>query len=519
MQSVILQNARRILSLRGYYSSISCSERRVTISEISLNRTRLQICTRSHSSLVLSDAQRRTIYALSTPMGKAGVAVIRISGPDALKVWKSIIKTAAQRLPDPWKFQRCKIVHPERQEVLDDGLAVFFKSPKSFTSEDVVELHIHSGRAIISSVLNALSALSFCRPAEAGEFTRRAFQGGRLDLTQVEGLKDLIDAETETQRRIALQAAGGASRAQFEHLRSEIIHCLAMVEALIDFGEGEDLEEGVFEQARAKAFQLHQTIQAHLEDGRRGEIIRSGLRVAIFGPPNAGKSSLLNFLAQREAAIVTSLPGTTRDILELSLDIGGLPLIVADTAGLRATDDLVESIGIERAKSMVQASDLSLCVLSLPEIYESSYFHIPSSSKDLITPETCFLLNKSDLLQTQPSDIQIQSALGKNAWIASLETGHRTFEFLSSFTEMLKQRYDTSDAQGTTTPLITHARHRTHLTSASQFIASFLQYSSEDIVLGAEELRYAAQAVGKISGIIDVEDVLDAVFRDFCIGK
>ncbi|KAJ3865042.1 hypothetical protein EV359DRAFT_39758 [Lentinula novae-zelandiae] len=490
MQSVILQNTRRILSLRG---SISCSERRATISKFPPNRTRLQICTRSHSSLVLSDAQRRTIYALSTPMGKAGVAVIRISGPDALKVWKSIIKSAAQRLPDPWKFQRCKIVHPERQEVLDDGLAVFFKSPKSFTSEDVVELHIHSGRAIISSVLNALSALSFCRPAEAGEFTRRAFQGGRLDLTQVEGLKDLIDAETETQRRIALQAAGVA---QFEHLRSGIIHCLAMVEALIDFGEGEDLEEGVFEQARAKAFQLHQTIQAHLEDGRRGEIIRSGLRVAIFGPPNAGKSSLLNFLAQREAAIVTSLPGTTRDILELSLDIGGLPLIVADTAGLRATDDLVESIGIERAKSMVQASDLSLCVLSLPEIYDSSCFHIPSSLKDLITPETCFLLNKSDLLQTQPSDIQIQSTLGKNAWIASLETGHRT-----------------------ATPLITHARQRTHLTSASQFIASFLQYSSEDIVLGAEELRYAAQAVGKISGIIDVEDVLDAVFRDFCIGK
>ncbi|KAJ3811279.1 hypothetical protein F5876DRAFT_39986 [Lentinula aff. lateritia] len=495
MQSVILQKTRRILPLRGYFSSIYCSQRRATIGEISLNRTRSQICTRSHSSLVLSDAQRRTIYALSTPMGKAGVAVIRISGPDALKVWKSIIKTAAQRLPDPWKFQRCKIVHPERQEVLDDGLAVFFKSPKSFTSEDVVELHIHSGRAIISSVLNALSALSFCRPAEAGEFTRRAFQGGRLDLTQVEGLKDLIDAETETQRRIALQAAGVA---QFEHLRSEIIHCLAMVEALIDFGEGEDLEEGVFEQARAKAFQLHQTIQAHLEDGRRGEIIRSGLRVAIFGPPNAGKSSLLNFLAQREAAIVTSLPGTTRDILELSLDIGGLPLIVADTAGLRATHDLVESIGIERAKNMVQASDLSLCVLSLPEIHDSSCFHIPSSLKDLITPETCFLLNKSDLLQTQPSDIQIQSMFGKNAWITSLETG---------------------DAQGTTTPLITHARHRTHLTSASQFIASFLRYSSEDIVLGAEELRYAAQAVGKISGIIDVEDVLDAVFRDFCIGK
>ncbi|KAJ4472020.1 tRNA modification GTPase TrmE [Lentinula aciculospora] len=516
MQSVILRNAQRVV--RGYSSSRFYLERPATISRI--NRTqKLLRCSRSHYSLVLSDAQRHTIYALSTPMGKAGVAVIRISGPDALKVWTRVVQTTSKRLPEPWKLQRCKIVHPERQEVLDDGLAVFFKSPKSFTTEDVLELHVHSGRAIISSVLNALSCLSFCRPAEAGEFTRRAFQGGRLDLTQVEGLKDMIDAETESQRRVALQAAGGASRAQYEHLRSEIIHCLAMVEALIDFGEGEELEEGVFEQATAKAVQLNQTIKAHLEDGRRGEIIRSGLRLAIFGPPNAGKSSLLNFLAQREAAIVTSLPGTTRDILELSLDIGGLPLIVADTAGLRATDDLVESVGIERAKSMVQASDVSLCVLSLPEIYDGSSFHIPSSLNNLVTPRTCFLLNKSDLFQGQPSDDQIQCALGKNAWVASLETGQGTLSFLSQFAEMLKQKYDTSDTQGTTATLITHARHRTHLTSASQFIESFLQYSSRDIVLGAEELRYAAQAVGKISGVIDVEDVLDAVFRDFCIGK
>lgn len=236
---------------------------------------------RFYSDLILSDAQRKTIYALSTPAGKAGVAVIRISGPEALEVWKVLVKTSSRRLPEPWKMQRCKIVFPERQEVLDDGLAVFFKgflllwlqiftakyliAPKSFTTEDVLELHIHSGRAIISSVLHALSSLPFCRPAEAGEFTRRAFQGGRLDLTQVEGLKDLINADTESQRRIALQAARvsfrfilldfswslecqGISRAQFEHLRLGIIHCLAMVEALIDFGEGEDLEEGVFEQ-------------------------------------------------------------------------------------------------------------------------------------------------------------------------------------------------------------------------------------------------------------------------------
>ncbi|KAF9076664.1 tRNA modification GTPase TrmE [Rhodocollybia butyracea] len=476
---------------------------------------------RFYSDLILSDAQRKTIYALSTPAGKAGVAVIRISGPEALEVWKVLVKTSSRRLPEPWKMQRCKIVFPERQEVLDDGLAVFFKAPKSFTTEDVLELHIHSGRAIISSVLHALSSLPFCRPAEAGEFTRRAFQGGRLDLTQVEGLKDLINADTESQRRIALQAARGISRAQFEHLRLGIIHCLAMVEALIDFGEGEDLEEGVFEQARAKAVQLNTTIRKHLEDGRRGEIIRSGLHLAIFGPPNAGKSSLLNFLAQREAAIVTPVPGTTRDILELSLDIDGLPVIVADTAGLRSTDDLVESIGINRARNIVQGSNVSLCVLSLSEIYDetTSTLHVPPSLKDLITLETCFLLNKSDLVQVQPSQAEIQHAFGQNAWIASLETGHGTFEFFSHFTQMLKQRYETGDTQDAAVPLITHTRHRTHLECASQFIDSFLQYSAQDIVLGAEELRYAAQAVGKISGLIDVEDVLDAVFRDFCIGK
>ncbi|KAJ3713861.1 tRNA modification GTPase GTPBP3 [Lentinula raphanica] len=515
MQSTILRNA----ILRGT-SSIHLYSKPTITSRLHCVRN-AERCVRFQSSLVMSDAQRKTIYALSTPMGKAGVAVVRISGPDATQVWDNLVQTNKKRHLEPWKLQRCKIIHPGHQEVLDDGLAVFFKSPKSFTTEDVLELHIHSGRAIISSVLNALSALPYCRPAEPGEFTRRAFLGGRLDLTQVEGLKDMIDAETESQRRIALQAAGGASRAEFEHLRTEIIHCLAMVEALIDFGEGEDLEEGVFEQARAKASQLQEKIKAHLKDGRRGEIIRSGLRLAIFGPPNAGKSSLLNFLAQREAAIVTSLPGTTRDILELSLDIGGLPIIVADTAGLRATDDLVENIGIERAKNMIHASDVALCVLSLDEVYDptSSSCHIPTALKELVTPETCFLLNKSDLAAARLSGAQIQNVLGKNAWAASLKSGQGTHEFLNQFTETLKQRYDFSDVQGKNTPLITHSRHRVQLTSAAQFIDSFLQYPIEDIVLAAEELRYAAQAVEKISWTIDVEDVLDSVFRDFCIGK
>ncbi|KAJ7762834.1 tRNA modification GTPase TrmE [Mycena maculata] len=468
---------------------------------------------------VLSDAQRSTIYALSTPPGKAGVAVVRVSGPRALDVCSRLVKRRAVDPIEPWKMQRCHIVHPETGEILDDGLAVFFKGPKSFTTEDVLELHIHSGRAIISSVLTALSKLLWCRPAEPGEFTRRAFEGGRLDLTQVEGLKDLIDAETEGQRRIALRAAGGTARAQFEQLRTEIIGCLAKIEALIDFGEGEDIEEGVYEEARERASKLKDTIQSYLQDNRRGEIMRTGVRLTIFGPPNAGKSSLLNFLAQREAAIVTPVPGTTRDILEVSLDIGGIPVIVADTAGLRKTDDLVEVIGVERARTAVQVADIALCVVSCAEIHrppgDENSVQFPPSVRPLITDDTFVLFNKIDLDSGDPSRFQ-----GPRRWVTSLKTRQGTARFLDGFAKALQKRYALDDDPASThTPLITHARHRVHLASAAQFIDAFLATSVEDIVLGAEELRYAARAVGKVSGLIDVEDVLDALFRDFCIGK
>ncbi|KAG6853224.1 hypothetical protein C0991_005891 [Blastosporella zonata] len=426
-----------------------------------------------------------------------------------------MVRTSKQKDPEPWKMERCRIVHPSNDtDHLDDGLAVYFRGPRSFTTEDVVELHLHSGRAIISSVLSALSHLPFCRPAEAGEFTRRAFLGGRLDLTQVEGLKDLINAETESQRRIAMVAAGGAVRAQFEELRFGIIGCLANIEALIDFGEGEDIEEGVYDAARSRAQDLLVSIQKHLNDNRRGEIVRSGVRLAIFGPPNA---------AQREAAIVTSVPGTTRDILELSLDIGGLPVIVSDTAGVRVTDDLVESIGIERARNAVRAADVSLCVLSLPEtLAETAYgprLRIPSALESLLTPGTLILFNKSDLASSAACE-QALTLCGRTAWATSLSTGAATDEFLSGFAGALHDRFHLSENElSGETPLITRERHRVQLESACQFLQAFLDTPPSEIVLGAEELRYAAQAIGKVSGLIDVEDVLDAVFRDFCIGK
>ncbi|KAJ7179503.1 tRNA modification GTPase TrmE [Mycena filopes] len=466
---------------------------------------------------VLSTAQRATIYALSTPPGKAGVAVVRVSGPGTLQVWSQVVKAQRTRPLEPWKMERCHVVHPDTAEILDDGLAVFFKGPKSFTTEDVLELHIHSGRAIIFSVLGALSCLPYCRPAEPGEFTRRAFEGGRLDLTQVEGLKDLVDAETEGQRRIALRAAGGVARAQFEQLRTDIIGCLAKIEALIDFGEGEDIEEGVYEDARDRANKLRNTIRSYLQDGRRGEIMRTGVRLTIFGPPNAGKSSLLNFLAQREAAIVTPVPGTTRDILELSLDIGGIPVILSDTAGLRNTADPVETIGVERAMNAIESADVALCVVSCGDMApESNEVEYPAAVRRLLTDDTFFLFNKSDLYEGRDQS----RLLGPRRWVASLKTGEGTNEFLAGFAKALQEKYALSDdVSSSHTPLITHARHRVHLESAVQFIDAFLETSADDIVLGAEELRYAAQAVGKVSGLIDVEDVLDALFRDFCIGK
>lgn len=289
-----------------------------------------------------------------------------------------------------------------------------------------------------------------------------------------------------------------------------------MVEAIIDFSEGEDIEEGVYEAARAKVQQLRSKIENYLSDSRRGEILRSGIRLAIFGPPNAGKSSLLNFLAQREAAIVTPVPGTTRDILELSLDIGGLPVIVADTAGLRHTEDVVERIGVDRARNMVQGADVSLCVLSLPEVLtDESRVEIPPTLEPLVGPDTFVLLNKQDLTHSIPFSI-----IGdRQSWAVSLATGEGTKEFLDGFAEALRKRYDLIQDSQAEQPLLTHARHRVHLESALRFLDAFLETPAEHVVLAAEELRYAAQAVGKISGAIGVEDVLDSLFREFCIGK
>uniref|UniRef100_A0A8H8CKC8 tRNA modification GTPase TrmE n=1 Tax=Psilocybe cubensis TaxID=181762 RepID=A0A8H8CKC8_PSICU len=486
-------------------------------------------CDRNFSNLVATTAQKETIYALSTPAGKGGVAIVRISGPDALEVWKSMLHSHGTnkplREPTPWKLQRCRILHPEDGSLIDDGLAVYFRAPYSYTTFPTVELHIHSGRALISALLSALSSFPQLRPAEPGEFTRQALLGGRLDLTQVEGLHDLIEADTEVQRVWALGGAGGETRSEYDALRNKIIHCLSQIEALIDFGEGEDIEAGVYAQAQIEASELLVTIQKHLSDSRRGELIRSGIKMAIFGPPNAGKSSLFNYLANRQAAIVTPIPGTTRDVLELTLDIGGLPVVVADTAGIRATQDTVEVIGVQRGISAVKAADVSVCVLPLPEAlaaFDNGKPIIPEDIQNHVTSSTYFLFNKTDLVSDRDNQdvraVYRSNGLAGRAWSASLTDGKGTHAFVQGLSTALKSQFEIDDLKHHA-PLITRARHRVHLESACRFLEAFLALPPEDVVLAAEELRYAAQAVGRVTGVIGVEDVLDALFRDFCIGK
>ncbi|KAG9015035.1 mitochondrial splicing system protein [Tulasnella sp. JGI-2019a] len=474
-------------------------------------------------SLPLSPSQRRTIYALATPPGKAGVGVIRISGPKVKDVYAKMIKptsTSARNrggtLPNPTKMERCEVINPETQEVLDDGLVVYFAAPRSFTTEDVLELHIHSGRAIITAIEAALSRIPGCRPAERGEFTRRAFEAGRMDFTQVEGLRDLIEAETSVQRTLALHAAQGLTSQRFQQLRDQIIYALAMVESIIDFGEGEGIEDGVWETAQDRVRQLRAAVHMHLDDDRRGEILRSGIRLAIFGPPNAGKSSLLNFLAHREAAIVTPLPGTTRDVLELSLDIGGMPVVVADTAGLRNTEDVVEAIGVDRAQQTATLADITICVLSIPEILANP---IPDAITKLISPSTIVLLNKCDIAHDIPESTlsNLIPDIAGAWWQGSVNTGTGMPEFMQGLAYVLQSRFDISHPDRE--PLITHARHRVHLESTLRYLDAFLQLGAEDVVLAAEELRYAAQEVGRVSGAVGVEDILDTVFKTFCIGK
>jgi tRNA modification GTPase len=443
-----------------------------------------------------------TIFALSSGFGRAGVAVIRISGPAA----GVVLDRMAGPRPRPRFAALRRVTDPQTAEVLDDALALWFPGPKSETGEDMAELQVHGGRAVVAGVLAAIGNIAGCRLAEPGEFARRAFESGKLDLTEVEGLADLIDAETATQRRQALRQAGGALARLYESWRQRLVEALALVEAAIDFSDEADVASDAFDKARSQVAALHSAIDAHLNDGRRGEITREGLQVVLAGPPNVGKSSLLNALARRDVAIVSDEPGTTRDVIEVKLDLHGLAIVVSDTAGLRAAKGKVEQEGVRRALARAGAADLVVWLIDAtdPQPVPAEVASAQAPGSDLL-----IAVNKIDLVAGD------RPAASYGAHVAiSATTGAQMDTLTARMADHARRRMGDTE-----TMALTQARHRAALTACAAALTAFLGTQAQVLELGAEDLRRAVRALGRLTGRVDVEDVLDQVFGRFCIGK
>ncbi|TAK98223.1 MAG: tRNA uridine-5-carboxymethylaminomethyl(34) synthesis GTPase MnmE [Rhodospirillaceae bacterium] len=487
-----------------------------------------------------------TIFALASAPGRAGIAVVRISGPATGET----LQRLGCALPTPRRATRAQLFDPTTKELLDDGLVLWFPGPHSFTGEDVAELHLHGGRAVIASVLEALSHLDRTRLAEPGEFTRRAFAHDKLDLTQAEALADVIDAETRAQAKQALRQMGGALKELYDDWRHRLVQALAHLEAVIDFPD-EDLPPDVANKVWPEVRDLAQAIRAHLDDDRRGERVRAGVRIVIVGPPNAGKSSLLNWLARRDAAIVSDRPGTTRDVIEVHLDVGGFAVTVVDTAGLRTSADDIEVEGVRRAQKQAANADIKI-VLFDGAVYPAR----DSETMALIDDNALVAVNKADLLAdplTRSAPPRDLSPLGRGvhassgadkppsplrgevrrnaskgegdllrsmdaartasgAQFISVVDGTGMDAFMAKLETMIRARMD----GGTSAPL-TRARHRRGLEECVAALERAAQATLPE--LASEDLRVAARALGRLTGRVEVDEILDVVFRDFCIGK
>ncbi|MDE2029143.1 MAG: tRNA uridine-5-carboxymethylaminomethyl(34) synthesis GTPase MnmE [Alphaproteobacteria bacterium] len=434
----------------------------------------------------------RTIFALASAAGKAGVAVFRVSGREAARAIEKLCGSAT--LPEPRRAVMRELKNPQSGETIDRALVLYFKAPHSFTGEDVVEFQTHGGRAVTQAIVEALQALPAFRLAEPGEFTRRAFENRRMDLTEAEAVADLVHADTEAQRRQALRQMDGVLGKIYEDWRARLAQSLAYMEAAIDFAD-EDLPEDLAEKQNAALQILRADIAAHLNDNRRGERLREGFSVVLLGAPNAGKSSLLNALAQREAAIVAPTAGTTRDVIEVHLDIGGYPVMLADTAGLRESTEEIESEGIRRARARAKTADMKLLILDADAL--------AATPRDMIDGNTIVVMNKIDLAPAAaPEDAVAVSAL----------TGAGIETLLGKLAHEIDMRFSGSGA-----PPLTRARHRAALEECCEHIDRALGAAQPD--LRAEDVRLAMRALGRITGRVDVEDLLDVIFRDFCIGK
>ncbi|XP_047361508.1 tRNA modification GTPase MnmE isoform X1 [Vespa velutina] len=483
-----------------------------------------RLFTRQSMTLRTTERKHETIYALSSGHGKCGVAVVRISGVNASKALNKM--TTISNI-EPRKAVLKKILDPETKEVIDNGLCLWFPGPKSFTGEDCVEFHVHGGPAILTSLMNALSKLHFYQ-ALPGEFTRRAFYNNKLDLVEIEGLADLIEAETEQQRKQALLQANGHLSKLYKDWRKSLINIISNLEAYIDFNEEDNIEDNVLEICNCSINDLIKRIEQHLSDNRKGEILRNGIRTVIIGKPNVGKSTILNYLVQRNAAIVSPIAGTTRDIIELRINISGYPVILADTAGFtKSPKDPVESEGIIRAKAYAENVDLIILVIDACEYLQSGMTYsdymkeyINNMNLNEILTEECrkrciVVANKIDLLNEKNKEIIKKENLVATSFI--------TEEGLLDITKIMthyckKLCRDTFNED----PVISQTRYRHHLYRCLNNLQNYIKIISVenyDMVIAVEEIRIAMRELGMITGHVYNDEILNNIFKNFCIGK
>lgn len=471
-----------------------------------------------------------TIFAQSSKLGKSGVAVFRISGPKSLFALKHLLKSNnIEFIP---RIMYCKkLINPKNQELIDDAMVVYFQAPASFTGEDVVEIYTHGSIAIAAMLTETLLTIDGLRMAEPGEFTRRAFLNGKFDLTAAEGIADLIEAETVWQHRQAVKQAGGGLEELYNGWRQTLLTIIGFLEAYIDFPD-EDIPQEILNRVMTLSDELKYAIIKHLNDNRRGELLRTGIKLTILGTPNVGKSSLLNFLMQRDVAIVSNIEGTTRDIIEGYLDIGGYPIILQDTAGIRSSNDLIELEGIKRAIESAKMADIKIIMLDAIKLSNSpSYFEEIADIIDLIDDNSIMLVNKIDLLdkslghchtasvwdldsRLHGNDIMEDRLLPLNKNYLKISIKEKIgLDILLKEIENIAHNI----AGLTELPHITRQRQRTCIEKVLEYLENF--NIENDLVLATEDVRMAIRSLSNVTGKISVEEVLGEIFSNFCIGK
>ena len=442
-----------------------------------------------------------TIYALSSGPGVSGVAVIRLSGQDTSKVIQLL---TGKELPKPRVATLRKINKINTSELIDEGLILWFPAPESYTGEDMAEIQVHGSKAVVDALHSSLSDIENCRLAEPGEFTKLAFQNGKINLLKAESIADLISSETEIQRQQAIKIMNGKSSDQFNFLREKLLKILSHVEAKIDFPE-EDLPNNILDEIKNNSDEVINKIKKILNDQKVGERIREGFKIAILGPTNAGKSSLMNHLSNRDVAIVSEIAGTTRDVIETHLNIDGYPVIISDTAGIRDSQDEIEKKGIKLSLKRAEEADLKLVVV------DAKSLDFTGVLKGLLDENAILVINKSDLLE-KDIDPEIKKT---NHVLISIKENKNIEELILKIKNNLKNKFLTSDDI-----LITRERHRQHLQQCLDHLNNFNQKKEiEDFDKAAEDLRLATRHLGMIVGKVDVEEILGSIFNDFCIGK